>query len=113
MSSISWGQTTKFEKPRYLKHATLLCPIDITKSYDKEGLIGATTNSIKLTPQKKILKVNGNDAGVARTIEVEEIVNDTILERNILIEKGNAFEVAQQIGSYSIIKFWDLGKSTG
>jgi hypothetical protein len=104
----SFSQTTKFEKPRYLKHSTLLCPIDITKSYNKEGLIGANTETINLVPDTIIVKAaNIKDS----LVEIRKINIDTILVKNILIDKGNAFDVVQEIGSFSIIKFWDLKNS--
>ncbi len=105
----SFAQTTKFEKPRYLKHATLLCPIDITKSYSKEGLIGANTETITLIPDTVIVKERDIKDSI---VEIRKIKMDTVLSKNILIEKGFAFDVVQEIGSYSIIKFWDLSDST-
>jgi hypothetical protein len=107
----SYGQTTLFEKPRYLKHATLMCPIDITKSYHKEGLIGANRLTINILPDTIFVKVDGKSK--KEKVEVQKILKDTILVKNILIEKGYAFDVVQQIGSFSIIKFWNLSKSTG
>lgn len=107
----SYGQTTQFEKPRYLKHATLMCPIDITKSYSKEGLLSANKTTINILTDTIFVKVDGKSK--KEKVEIQKILKDTILVKNILIEKGYAFDVVQQIGTFSIIKFWNLRKSTG
>lgn len=109
-SGICVAQTSQFEKPRYLKHAILLCPVDITKSYSKEGLIYGnlvtldTVHRIELEEKEDLKK---------EKFTTKKIVVDTILVKNLLIEKGNAFNVVQQIGSFSVIKFWDLSNSNG
>lgn len=103
------SQTKKFEKPRYLKYSTLLCPIDITKSYDISGLLKANVETILINP--KIILVEAEDES-GKDIMVKKEVNDTILLKTILIEKGYAFDVIQEIGGYSIIKFWNLDQST-
>jgi len=104
----SFGQTTKFQKPRYLKQPTVLCPIDITKLYNDGGLIGANTETIQIKERNSSENKERMDG---KPIQVKTILRDTILVKNILIEKGNAFDVIQQIGSFSIIKFWDLRES--
>ncbi|WP_034917647.1 hypothetical protein [Gillisia sp. CAL575] len=105
----SFGQTNKFEKPRYLKHATLLCPIDITKSYSKEGLIGGNDGiSLKIQEDSIKIKVMVAVDGINKEMFTKKSVKDTILLKNILIEKGNAFAIIQEIGSFSVIKFWNL-----
>jgi hypothetical protein len=108
-SGICQAQTTQFEKPRYLKHATLLCPIDITKSYSKEALIygnlGVLDTIHKIELERKIdIKKD--------TFITEKILIDTILVKTLLIDNGSAFNVVQQIGSFSIIKFWNLSESS-
>ena len=111
ITTFCFAQTTKFEKPRYLKFATVLCPIDMSKSYSKIGLLGANTSTITISESKTIAFENktGEDG---KDIKVKKVLIDTILVKTILIQKGYAFDVVQEIGSFSIIKFWDLKNST-
>ena len=106
-SIICRAQTSQFEKPRYLKHATFVCPIDMTKSYSKEGIIKGNPFSIGTAYSKTVSKdtivVNSGN----KTVETRKVI-DTVLIKTILIEKGWAFDVVQQIGSFSIIKFWNF-----
>lgn len=106
----SFAQTTQFEKPRYLKHATLLCPIDITKSYSKEGLIGANTSTVSIIEKNSFEEKTDLEG---KLVKLPKVLKDTILVKNILIDNGSAFNVVQQIGSFSIIKFWKLSESSG
>ncbi|MFC5283427.1 hypothetical protein [Pedobacter alpinus] len=104
--SILKAQTLN-NKPRYLKYATLVSPVDITKYYGEQGLIGGNKATISLIKDTVIVKEDGK----VETVEVRKILTDTILIRSILIEKNYAFDVIEQIGSYSMIKFWDLSNS--
>ncbi len=112
ITTFCFAQTTKFEKPRYLKFATLLCPIDISKSYTEKGLLLENTATICISKSKTIAFENkiGEDD---KEVKVKKVLIDTILVKTILIQKGYAFDVVQEIGSFSIIKFWDLKTSTG
>lgn len=103
------SQTKQFEKPRYLKFSTLLCPIDITKSYNKEGLLKANNETILI--KDSVILVKAKDESNKET-NIKKTISDTILVKTIFIEKGYAFDIVQQIGSYSIIKFWGLKEST-
>lgn len=111
ITTFCFAQTTKFEKPRYLKFATVLCPIDISKSYSQKGLLADNTSTITISESKTIAFENktGEDG---KDVKVKKVLIDTILVKTILIQKGYAFDVVQEIGSFSIIKFWDLKKST-
>jgi hypothetical protein len=107
-----FGQTSQFEKPRYLKYATLLCPIDITKSYGKDGLIGGNDSiTLKINIDSIMVKVMVDVDNKKVEMYTKKAVKDTILIKTILIEKGNAFDIVQQIGSFCVIKFWDLSES--
>ncbi len=105
------AQTTKFEKPRYLKYATVLCPIDISKSYSVKSLLVSNTSTIKISESSTLAFENkiGEDG---KEVKVKKVLIDTLLVKTILIQKGYAFDVVQEIGSFSIIKFWDLKNST-
>jgi len=107
-----FGQTSQFEKPRYLKYATLLCPIDITKSYGKDGLIGGNDSiTLKINIDSIMVKVMVDVDNKKVEMYTKKAVKDTILIKTILIEKGYAFDIVQQIGSFSLVKFWDLKDS--
>lgn len=109
---ICMAQSTKFEKPRYLKNGTFLCPIDMSKSYLPNGLLreNSATITIQDSPNK-VYETRKDNAGA--DVQVEKKTQDTILAKTIFVDKGYAFDVVQEIGSFSIIKFWDLKKSTG
>ena len=111
IATFCFAQTTKFEKPRYLKFATALCPIDISKSYSKEGLLKDNASTITIAESKTIIFENKTGEN-GKEVKVKKILIDTLLIKTILIQKGYAFDVVQEIGSFSIIKFWDLKTST-
>lgn len=109
-AGMAWGQEKKQEKPRYLKHAIPVTPIDMGKSYDSLGLFGSNTATIRLKPKTIIEKMEL--VSTNQSVEVKKQVNDTILLKTIMIEKGLAFDVIQQLGSYSIIKFWNINEAS-
>lgn len=99
------AQTGKFEKPRYLKFGTFVCPVDMANSYNGKGLFdNKVTTELK---SKIVSEIVGEEK-----LTITKKANDTILLKTIFIEKGYAFDVVQQIGSYSIIKFWNLKDAT-
>lgn len=108
---FAWAQTNRFEKPRYLKSSTFLCPIDMSKSYLKGGVIVNNTATIAID-SSKIITEDKKDINGAK-VQLQKKIKDTLLIKTVFIEKGYAFDVVQEIGSFSIIKFWDLKTSTG
>lgn len=80
------------------------------KSYDSLGLFGANTATIRLKPKTIIEKMEL--ASTNQSVEVKKQVNDTVLLKTMMIEKGLAFDVIQQVGSYSIIKFWNMNEAS-
>jgi hypothetical protein len=109
---LTSAQTSKFEKPRYLKLATFLTPIDMSQEFGMGGLLSKNTTSVAINniETKDFESRKGEDG---QEVKVRKVIKDTLLIKNILIEKGYAFEVVKEIGSFSIIKFWALEKSTG
>jgi len=106
------AQTAKHEKPRYLKFSTFLTPIDMSKAYDKEGLLKSNTSTISIS-KSPIMAFEIKKAEDNSDVKVRKELIDTLLIKTIMIEKGYAFDVVQEIGSFSIIKFWNLKESKG
>jgi hypothetical protein len=106
------AQTIKFEKPRYLKFATFLTPIDMSQEFGQGGVLSRNTSTVEIkdVDTKDFESRVGEDGN---EVKVRKVIKDTLLLKNIMIEKGYAFEVVKEIGSFSIIKFWSLEKSTG
>ncbi len=102
------------DKPRYLKYATPLCPIDIAKTFAKEGLLAANTETISIekdtiyTVLKADIKDSDGSIILKQGTRIPEGRSDTLLLRTLLISPGYAFNIIQQIGSYSLIQFWPL-----
>jgi hypothetical protein len=105
------------DKPRLLKYTTPLCPVDINKTFAKEGLLAANKETIAIIPDTTYILINDsnlvnvNNKKVNKPEDVaklRQIKQDTVLLRTLLIDPGYAFDIIQQIGSYSLIKFWPL-----
>lgn len=109
---ITVAQNT--EKPRYLRHATPLCPIDISKWGSKDGLIkgNSQTVGIDTTTVLVVAKTDVKDDKDSVVIKAGQKFGekryDTVIKRSILIEAGQAFEIVYEIGNFSIIKFWPV-----
>jgi hypothetical protein len=102
------------DKPRLLKYTTPLCPIDISKTFAKEGLLMANKETVSITKDtiyKEIsqdIKDKEGETVLKKGTKMPEEKYDTVLLRTLLIEPGFAFDIIQQIGNYSLIKFWPL-----
>jgi len=96
------------QKPRYFTNRPLLCPFDYTSILSKDGLASNTTSiEIIKTPTKELVKGlkdnNGNDvANIYRDVEKA----DTFFKVSKVANQHYAFDVIQQIGTYSVIKYW-------
>lgn len=102
------------DKPRLLKYTTPLCPIDISKTFAKEGLLAANTETVSVkkdtiyTVLKSDMKQSNGYVILRQGTEIPEERYDTVLLRTFLISPGYAFNIIQNIGSYSLIQFFPL-----
>lgn len=99
-------------KPRYLRRLLSFCPVDISKANTNDGLFLGNGLTIRIDSTvlfKEVAALVPQDNSVelkAERIKIREIKKDTLLTVTILMEPGIAFNVVQQIGSYSVVKFW-------
>ena len=106
--NLSFSQVAT-DKPRYLKKPVQLTPIDISKMYSKEGIIKSNPATITVTESKsKLIEVGLNETPIS-----VKAISDTSLNYSIEIQSGKAFDIIDQIGSFSIIKFWPQHKASG
>ena len=106
--SVKIFSQTELDKSYYLKRAVVVCPIDITKLYTKDGLIVPDNSTIEIKETKDSLTVS-KDSNKKEVVKF--IRKDTVYKYPIIIESGYAFNIIQQIGSFSIIKFWPIDKN--
>jgi len=107
------------QKPRFLTSKTPLCPIDLSKTYSREGLLKANQETISIFKDTVLIELkdnllgatNGQNSIIANKGDLlREIKTDTVLTRTLMIDPGFAFDVISQTGSYSIIEFWPIKK---
>jgi hypothetical protein len=107
-----------FNKPRYLRFPTPACPVDISKQLDSAGLLKANTNTISVFETIRIEKSKSdlqNKDGVtivSKDDVIKTSVRDTAILHTLLFDSGLAFDVVQQIGRFSLIKFWGNKRKT-
>ncbi len=98
------------QNPRYFTGSPLLCPID----YNTLG----STLGLQNTANQSALRIsNSGNRAVTRFLDatganatVYEPVKDTSFLITKIAKKGFAFEVVQELGSYSLVKYWELKK---
>ncbi len=107
------------QKPRFLTIKTPLCPIDLSKTYSREGLLSANKETISIFKDTVLIELkdnllqtsNGQNSIIANKGDIlREIKTDTVLTRTLMIDPDFAFDVIAKIGSYSIIEFWQIEK---
>jgi hypothetical protein len=118
VTSYSFSQTND-DKSHYLKKAVVLCPVDITHLFSREGFLkgnSATLDTITRVEQKGV-KVTVKDSASNLFEEKNQLqkitTTDTVFLQSIIIGKDLAYNVIQQVGSFSIIKFWPSRNSKG
>lgn len=98
------------DKPRFLKLPTVVCPIDITKSYSEKGLFKGNSETIMIKEDSSVIQSIENLTN--KKVSTKQYRIDTLLLKGISIEGSYAFNIIKQVGSFTIIKFWDLSSAT-
>lgn len=96
-------------KSHYLKIPTVLAPIDITKIYTKEGLIKGNNLVLDTIVTIQELKIQEPDS-INLSLKKVKII-DTVFKFAITIDKNYAYNIIQEIGSFTVIKFWPTKKN--
>lgn len=120
VSVFSVVNAQTFNKPRYLRFATPACPVDISKQLAYEGLLKANPRTVRVfdTVRMEIAKSDVKIKGREDKLFIQKndttltSVRDTALLLSFVFNRGMAFDVVQQIGSYSLIKFWSPSEKT-
>jgi hypothetical protein len=103
-----------FSKPRFLKYPTAACPVDIRNQLSYEGFLKADSlnvrvfDTILIQKASSEIKDKANNVIVSKGDSLKTTVRDTALLSAIVFNEDLAFDVIQQIGSYSLIKFWPI-----
>jgi hypothetical protein len=93
-------------KSHYLKNPTVFTPVDITKIYTKYGLIQGNRLTLDTVNKIQELKIQESDSSKTSIAKIKII--DTVFKCPITIESGYAYNIIQEIGTFTIIKFWPI-----
>lgn len=100
--------------PRFLKHSLFFYPVDYNKAGSREGLFRGNKSTINIDSTiiyrdvAALIKISNSDILKPDSIKIRDIMRDTLLTGGVLIGPDLAFNIVQQSGSFSIIKFWPL-----
>lgn len=97
-------------KSHYLKTPTVVTPVDITQLYTKPGFIKGNAESLDTVKTINEIMIQEVDA---TPVSKKVVIIDTIFKTPIIIEQGFAYNILQEIGSFTIIKFWPIKDNKG
>jgi len=93
-------------KSHFLKNPTVFAPVDISKIYTKEGFVKG--NSLSLDTVMTIQEVKFQESDSGKISFKKTVVTDTVFKYPITIDKDYAYNIIQEFGTFTIIKFWPI-----